>query len=133
MQKEMTDEELAQAGQSLTTLLSKKEFKRVEEEFGYALRHGRPAHDAIKQDLERELKACDSFGPIDPERAEIRVSHFEPENDLGLKSLIECFVQVSERKGILFELVLNHGGLYLEDISNYNLNEKHNQPVRDNA
>ncbi|MGZ0657360.1 hypothetical protein ACWPKS_17310 [Coraliomargarita sp. W4R72] len=120
MQKDVTDEDLTQVGLHVVSLLRKKEFKKIEDEFGYAMRYGRPADKAIEEDLRRELIECGQFDGIDDTQSEIVISHYKQDDSWHLKSLIECYLRFSEEKGILVELMLtNEGSFYLEDISSF--------------
>ncbi|MEO0793953.1 MAG: hypothetical protein AAFX93_02255 [Verrucomicrobiota bacterium] len=120
----MTDEALSEAGLHAVSLFQENEFRRIEEEFGYALSHGRSAEQAIEEDLKRELDRCGSASGIDKEKIEIRVSHFEPDFS-GIKSLVECCCELSEESGILIELICTTSeNIYLEDISRHQTNSK---------
>lgn len=119
MQKKMTDKELIETGLKVVSLLQKNEFKRIGTEFGYALSHDRPLDQAIEEDLKRELYKCAGTGEIDKEKIECKVSHFKPDSS-HMKSLVECYCELSEENGILVELILTKSGnIYLEDISSY--------------
>ena len=108
----------------------KKEFKRIDTEFGYALSHDRPVDQAIEEDLKRELDKCEGTGEIDKEKIECKVHHFEPDSSL-MKSLVECYCELSEENGILVELILspNHEIFTLrtsQAIKTHRRNERHN-------
>jgi len=81
MQRNITDDELSETGLRVVKLLQQREFKKIQADFDYAMRHGRPADQAIAQDLQRELDECGSTGEIDEAKIEIHVSHFGPDSD----------------------------------------------------
>jgi len=133
MQKKMTDEDLSQAGLMVVGLLKKKDFKEIEKEFDYALRYGRPTGQAVEEDLNRAIRECSKISSLDTASMTIKVSHFKPDES-HLRSLVECYCEVSEGNGILVELILAESGqLYIEDISAYRNNEEHIKSELDNA
>ncbi|MGZ0707304.1 hypothetical protein ACWPKO_03080 [Coraliomargarita sp. W4R53] len=133
MQKKMTDEDLVQAGLKVVSLLQKKDFKRIEKDFDYALRYGRSASQAVQEDLNRAIGECGNIDSLEKESITVKVSHFKPDES-HLRSLVECYCDVSEGTGILIELILvESGDLYIEDISSYRNNGEHIQSELDNA
>ncbi len=116
----MKESELETIGFEVVNMLKTENFDSIATEYGYALRYDRDTNQAIEQDFRTALDECS--GSIDTSRIEISVSHFE-ENDTGLESLIECYIQLEQSSGILVELVLNSkGAIYLEQISSYRTN-----------
>lgn len=133
MQKKMTDEDLRRIGIRVVSLLQRNDFKGIEKEFDYAMSYGRPAGQAIEEDLNRAIVECGNIGSLDKEKIELKVSHFDP-NDAQLRSLVECYCHLSDGSGILVELILPESGrVYIEDISSYRNNREHIQSELDNA
>jgi hypothetical protein len=115
----MTKEQVSQAGLHVVSLFKEREFKKIEEKFGYAMSHGRPADKAIEEDFKNALDECDFSEDLETAKIKIEVSHFEP-NSPQLKSLVECHFELSVENSILIELIIsepNH--IFLEDISSY--------------
>ena len=129
----MTDGDLGRIGIRVVSLLQRSDFNRIENEFEYALSHGRPAGKAIEEDLNRAIVESGNIGSLDEEKIELKVSHFGS-NASQLRSLVECYCQFSEGGGILVELILpESGGVYIEDITSYRSSREHIQSELDNA
>ena len=119
----INDIELTKLGKQVISLIKGREYKKLADQFGYALAYEENPVDVIKKEIDRclsELGKHSKFTEING--AEIIVKYFE-DNDIGLVAVVECTLPIENNSSEMFvELIVTEkeGEYYvtLEQISN---------------
>jgi len=119
----INDMELTKLGKQVVSLVKGHEYKKLANQFGYALAYEENPVDVIKKEIDRCLS---EFGKqskfTETSSTEIVVKYFES-NNTGLVAVVECTLPIENgANGMLVELIVTekNGEHYvtLEQISN---------------
>ena len=101
---------LTHLGEEVVSLLKKRDFPTLADQFGYALAFEEHPAMAIENDLKASIDACRGMSAQQKAIKEsIIVKYFNP-NKSGLFALIECTFHISEDCPLLAELVVSSDG-----------------------